>query len=146
MTQAPVWQWSAVETARAIRSGRVASEEVVDGHVRRLRSVNPTLNGAVVDLTGPALAAARARAAGEPLGGVLAEATILEGEAYMKAIALRSRLTRDWLVFLETWPVILAPAAVQPTPPPGADLADAAAAVEARVGVMARTLWARETG
>ncbi len=133
------------------------------------------------------------------LAGILDQATILDGEAYMKAIALRSRLIRDWLAFLETWPVILAPAAVQPTPPPGADLADvatarrifsndlrwisalnvlglpvavapigfaaghpvgaqiiasryredlaldAAATIEARVGVMAKALWARES-
>ena len=62
------------------------------------------------------------------LAGILDQATILDGEAYMKAISLRTRLLREWLVFLETWPVILAPAAVQPTPPPGADLADAATA------------------
>jgi amidase len=133
------------------------------------------------------------------LDGVLAQATILEGEAYMRAIALRSRLVRDWLVFLESWPVILAPAAVQPTPAPGADLGEpavarkifsndlrwisalnvlglpvavtpiglargnpvgaqliasryredlcleAAAAIEARLGVLAKQLWARAT-
>ncbi len=62
------------------------------------------------------------------LAGILDQATILDGEAYMRAIALRSRLIRDWLAFLETYPIILAPAAVQPTPPPGADLADAATA------------------
>ncbi len=62
------------------------------------------------------------------LAGILDQATILDGEAYMRAIGLRSRLIRDWLAFLETWPVILAPAAVQPTPPPGADLADSATA------------------
>ena len=131
------------------------------------------------------------------LDGVLSQATILDGEGYMRAIGLRSRLIRDWLAFLETWPVILAPAAVQPTPAPGADLGepiaarrifsndlryisalnvlglpaavtpigfarghpvgaqiiaaryredlalDAAAAIEARVGVMAKQLWAR---
>jgi len=131
------------------------------------------------------------------LAGILDQATILDGEGYMRAISMRTRLIRDWQTFLETWPVILAPAAVQPTPPPGADLADpatarrifandlrwisalnvlglpvavtpiglvgdhpvgaqiiagryredlaldAAAAIEARVGVMARTLWAR---
>jgi amidase len=116
----------------------------------------------------------------------------------MRAIAARSALIREWLAFLETWPLILAPASVQPTPPPGADLGgaaavrrlmfndfrfisainvlglpsavtpvgmargapvgaqliasryredlalDAAAAIEARCGIMAHTLWARE--
>jgi amidase len=62
------------------------------------------------------------------LAGLLDQATILDGEGYMRAIALRSRLIRDWLAFLEAWPVILAPAAVQPTPPPGADLAEPAIA------------------
>ena len=62
------------------------------------------------------------------LAGILDQATILDGEAYMRAIGQRSRLIRDWLAFLERWPVILAPAAVQPTPPPGADLADSATA------------------
>ena len=62
------------------------------------------------------------------LAGLLDQASLLDGEAYMRAIALRSRLIRDWLAFLETWPVILAPAAVQPTPPPAADLSDTATA------------------
>jgi amidase len=131
------------------------------------------------------------------LDGLLRMATILDREAYMQAAARRSRLLREWLVFLETWPVILAPVSVQPTPGVNADLAhdgavgeilgrdmrftiavsllglpsaevpagligghpmgvqligsryrediclDAAAAIEARVGVMAKQLWAR---
>jgi amidase len=134
------------------------------------------------------------------LGSILDQADILDGEGYMRAIALRSRLIRDWLAFLEAWPVILAPAAVRPTPAPGADLGEpaaarrifandlryisainvlglpaavtpiglvqghpvgvqliasryredlalnAAATIEARLGVMARTLWARMAG
>jgi amidase len=59
------------------------------------------------------------------LGALLDQGPILGGEAYMRAIGHRSRVIRDWLAFLETWPVILAPAAVQPTPAPGADLGDA---------------------
>lgn len=123
---------------------------------------------------------------------------LLDGEGYMKAVAHRTRLIRDWMAFLETWPVILAPVTARPTPPVNADLAggeaarelfyndfrflsavnvlglpaattpigmaagnpvgaqliasryredlclDAAAAIEARMGVMAKTLWARE--
>lgn len=131
------------------------------------------------------------------LGGLLAMATILDAEGYMKAVAQRTRLLRDWLAFLEEWPVILTPMSVGRTPAVGADLGgdeavkrlfwndmrftsalsllglpvavvsaglahghpvgvqligsryredlclDAAAAIEARVGVMAEQLWAR---
>jgi amidase len=58
----------------------------------------------------------------QALGVLLDLGPILDGEAYMRAIGHRSRLIRDWLAFLETWPVILAPAAVQPTPAPDVDL------------------------
>jgi len=132
------------------------------------------------------------------IDGMLNLANILTAEGYMRAVAQRTRLIRDWLAFLETWPVILAPASVQPTPPVNADLAgearlrrlflndfryisainvlglpsavtpiglargtpagaqliasryredlalDAAAAIEARLGVLTQVLWARE--
>ena len=135
---------------------------------------------------------------GRAIDAILSQATILDVAGYMRAIAHRSRLIRDWLLFLEEWPVILAPAAVQRAPAPGVDIGEAAAArrlfsndmryisainvlglpaavtpiglayglpvgvqliasryredlclaaaagIEARVGVMARTLWARE--
>jgi amidase len=29
----PIWQWSAVDTAAAIRDGRATSEEVVQAHI-----------------------------------------------------------------------------------------------------------------
>lgn len=131
------------------------------------------------------------------LDGLLRMATILDAEAYMKAIAQRSRVLREWLVFLERYPVILTPVSVRRTPAVNADLAhdeavgeilghdmrftaavsvlglpaavvpaglldghpvgvqliasryrediclDAAAAIEARVGVLAHRLWAR---
>ena len=38
--------------------------------------------------------------------------TILDREGYMKAIARRSRVLRDWLLFLEEHPVILTPLSV----------------------------------
>jgi len=133
------------------------------------------------------------------IGGLLAMANLLDAEGYMRAVAQRTRLLRDWLGFLEDYPVILAPMSVGRTPPVGADLAgdeamrrlfwndlrftsaisvlglpvavvsvglahghpvgvqligsryredlclDAAAAIEARVGVMAERLWARRT-
>lgn len=133
----------------------------------------------------------------QTLGGFLKMATILDGRAYMEAIAYRSRVLRNWLAFLETYPVILTPLSVQPTPEVNADLGgdarvkelfwndlrfmssinvlglpaavvpvglvgnnpvgvqliasryredvclDAAAAIEAKVGIMAKRLWER---
>ncbi len=68
----PVWQWSASETAAAIRSGAVSSVEVTEAHVTRMHTVNPKLNAVVVDLSEEALktakAADRARAKGRELG------------------------------------------------------------------------------
>lgn len=134
------------------------------------------------------------------LDGELQLATILDQRGYMEAIARRSRLLRDWLLFLEDYPVILAPVSVRRTPASDADLEgntrvreifandlrftsainvlglpaatvpvglagdspagvqliasryredlclDAAAAVEARVGVMAPLLWRHHAG
>lgn len=40
----------------------------------------------------------------------------------MKAIALRSRFIRNWLAFLETYPVVLTPISVNPVPEANADL------------------------
>ncbi|MBR1151063.1 amidase family protein [Bradyrhizobium sp. JYMT SZCCT0428] len=68
----PVWQWSALETAAAIRSGAISSVEVTEAHVARMRAVNPKLNAIVVDLSDEALKAAKAadqtRAKGGELG------------------------------------------------------------------------------
>lgn len=56
----PVWQWSALQTAAAIRSGAISSVEVVEAHIARMRDVNPRLNAVVVDLSEDALKAAKA--------------------------------------------------------------------------------------
>ena len=56
----PVWQWSALQTAAAIRSGAISSVEVVEAHIARMRDVNPKLNAVVVDLSEEALRAAKA--------------------------------------------------------------------------------------
>src|SRR5690349_14419444 len=56
----PVWQWSALQTAAAIRSGAISSVEVVEAHIARMREVNPKLNAVVVDLSEDALKAAKA--------------------------------------------------------------------------------------
>ena len=39
----PIWQWSALDTATAIRERRATAEEVVAAHVDRMRAVNPPL-------------------------------------------------------------------------------------------------------
>ncbi|WP_293904558.1 amidase [Phenylobacterium sp.] len=74
MSSTEIWRWSAVETAEAIRAGRATSEAVVGAHIARLHAANPALNAVVVDLTGPALEAARAadraQAAGAALGAL----------------------------------------------------------------------------
>jgi amidase len=68
----PVWQWSAVDTAAAIRNGDVSSEVVVQAHLEHMHAVNPALNAVVVDLSEQATAAARAadraKAGGTALG------------------------------------------------------------------------------
>lgn len=72
MASSEIWQWSAVATAQAIRSGQVSAEQVMQAHVARLNAANPALNAVVVDLTADALerarAADRARASGAELG------------------------------------------------------------------------------
>ena len=45
---APIWQWSAVETAHAIRTGQISAMEVVAAHQARLRAANPAVNAVVV--------------------------------------------------------------------------------------------------
>lgn len=55
----PVWQWTALQTAAAIRSGAISSVEVVEAHIARMRDVNPKLNAVVVDLSEDALKAAK---------------------------------------------------------------------------------------
>jgi amidase len=60
LPKGPAWQWSAVDTAAAIRSGAASSAEVVQAHVDRMHAINPKLNAIVVDLTDEALKAAKA--------------------------------------------------------------------------------------
>jgi amidase len=67
-----IWQWSAVDTARAIRNRSVSVLEVVRAHLERMRAANPAVNAVVADLGAEALSAARradrASARREPLG------------------------------------------------------------------------------
>src|SRR4051812_37340539 len=60
LPKGPIWQWSASETAAAIRSGAISSLEVTETHIQRMRSVNPKLNAVVVDLSEEARRAAKA--------------------------------------------------------------------------------------
>ena len=55
-----IWRMSAVETARATRSGRLSCTDVVEAHCERLRTVNPDINAVTVDLRESAFEAARA--------------------------------------------------------------------------------------
>ena len=70
-TADPLWQLSATELARAIRSGQVSSREVIRAHLQRMETVNPAVNAVTVVLSDRALAqgraADRALAAGEDL-------------------------------------------------------------------------------
>ncbi len=74
LPKGPVWQWSALETAAAIRAGAISSVEVVEAHIGRMRAVNPELNAVVVDLSEEALKAAndadKARSKKAPLGAL----------------------------------------------------------------------------
>ncbi len=63
----------------------------------------------------------------QALDGLLAMATLLDGDAYMKTIAQRSRILREWMMFLETYPLILTPVSVRRTPAVNADLGGNAA-------------------
>lgn len=60
MPAGPIWQWTAVQTASAIRNGAVSAEEAVKAHVERMHAINPKLNAVVVDLSAEAIKAARA--------------------------------------------------------------------------------------
>jgi amidase len=67
----PIWQWSAVDTATAIREGRATAEEVVAAHVERMHAANPSLNAVVVDLSAQAIEAARAADRAQAQGATL---------------------------------------------------------------------------
>jgi hypothetical protein len=71
MAQAPIWQWSAVSTAAAIRAGKISSVEVVKAHLLRMKAANPAINAVVVDLGGDAVKAARAADRAQAKGATL---------------------------------------------------------------------------
>ena len=61
LPKGPIWQWSAVDTAAAIRSGAASAVEVVQAHIDRMRAINPKLNAVVVDLSDDALEGGKSR-------------------------------------------------------------------------------------
>ena len=72
-----LWRMSATELAGAIRSRQASSHEVIEAHLRRIETINPSINAVVIVLGDQALAAAQAadRATGDshdlpPLHGV----------------------------------------------------------------------------
>ena len=52
---APIWQWSATETAAAIRDRRISCVEAVTAAVDRMHAANPAVNAVTVDLSKEAL-------------------------------------------------------------------------------------------
>ncbi|OHB26879.1 MAG: amidase [Phenylobacterium sp. RIFCSPHIGHO2_01_FULL_69_31] len=71
MTKTSIWQWTAVETARAVREGQVSAVEVVQAHLARMSIANPPLNAVVVPLAADALSAAKAADAHQASGAEL---------------------------------------------------------------------------
>jgi amidase len=72
LPKGPAWQWSALQTAAAIRARAISAVEVTKVHLERMRAVNPKLNAVVVDLSDEAIKAAKAadkaQARGRELG------------------------------------------------------------------------------
>lgn len=69
-----VWQWGAIETAAAIREGRLTCRAAVEAAKARMAKANPPVNAVTVDLSERALSEAEvadaAISAGEPLGAL----------------------------------------------------------------------------
>ena len=55
-----LWQLSASEIAKAVRSRKLSATEVTKSHLDRLQAVNPVLNAVVQEFPEEALAAAQA--------------------------------------------------------------------------------------
>jgi amidase len=69
---AELWRMGAMELAAAIRGGTVTATEVIESHLQRITTVNPTVNAITETLESSALMAAREvdrqKTAGEQLG------------------------------------------------------------------------------
>ncbi len=72
MSTDDLWRLSATETAARTRAGDITAETAVSAAIDRMNAVNPALNAVVADLSGEALARARAldaaRKSGAPCG------------------------------------------------------------------------------
>ena len=53
-----IWRWSACDTAKAIRDGRITSREAVESAIERMKDANAAVNAVTVDLSEVALARA----------------------------------------------------------------------------------------
>lgn len=54
-----LWRMSALELAEAIRSRQASSQEVIEAHLRRIETINPSINAVVIVMAEQALAAAK---------------------------------------------------------------------------------------
>jgi amidase len=60
VTITDLWRMNATELAEAIRSWEMSSQEVIEAHLRRIETVNPSVNAVTVVLAEQALEAAKA--------------------------------------------------------------------------------------
>jgi amidase len=70
-TATELWRMSATELAEAIRTKHASSREVVEAHLRRIESVNPSINAVVIVLGEQALETAKAADRATAAGGDL---------------------------------------------------------------------------
>lgn len=59
MPDSPLWRWSAVDVAAAIRRREISCVEAVESAIERLHAANPRVNAVTVDLSKEALEAAK---------------------------------------------------------------------------------------
>src|SRR5581483_1516898 len=60
ITNTELWRMSAMELAKAIRSGRTSSQRVIVAQLQRIEAVNPSMNAVTVVIAEQALEAAKA--------------------------------------------------------------------------------------
>ena len=70
-TATELWCMSAMELAEAIRTKQVSSHEVIEAHLRRIETVNPSINAVVIVMAEQSLKAAKAADRAVAAGAVL---------------------------------------------------------------------------